>query len=279
MDINRLNPVVRTASLYERLGRKDECVAYDCRLIYVVSGDVSATVNGEKLGHLGAGHLLFIPAGTPYKLKGQYLRAVVITFDPTADTPMPAERISPVTVSEYDPALCHSTQDFPPFDKVIHIDDMESERDAFIRLSNLFTSAEGNYLAELSARTKLVLLKLAEVSDDNALPARMVEALDEYIRENVSDEISNTEIGAIFGYHPFYVSRILKEKKGQTLHQYIISYRMKLAKRMLELTDKSIAEIAEECGFTDASYFTKSFRASYGATPKDYRNGFKEDFI
>ena len=107
----------------------------------------------------------------------------------------------------------------------------------------------------------------------------MVEALDTYIRENCGDEISNTEIGAIFGYHPFYISRVLKEKKGITLRQYIIAYRLKAAKRMLELGTKSAAEIAEDCGFTDASYFAKTFKAAFGETPKEYRNRFKEDFI
>ena len=107
----------------------------------------------------------------------------------------------------------------------------------------------------------------------------MVENLDKYIRENVGDEISNTEIGAIFGYHPFYVSKVLKEKKGQTLRQYIISYRLKSAKKMLEVTAKSVGEIAEECGFTDASYFTKTFKSVMGITPKEYRNQFKDEFI
>ena len=279
MDILKLNPVIRSVSLYEKINRKDECIAYDCRIIYMVSGDLSVAVGGEKLGHLSPGHSLFIPAGVAYKLKGQYFRAVAIAFDPTADEPMPEERIPPVTPDKFDRALCHTTEDFPPFDKVIHLDDMESERDTFIRMSNTFTAKEGNYRAELSARLKLILLKLSESAEKNALPARMVEALDEYIRDNITDEISNTEIGAIFGYHPFYVSRVLKETKGQTLRQYIISYRLKLAKRMLELTDKSVAEIAEECGFTDASYFTKTFRTTFGMTPKDYRAGFKEDFI
>ena len=107
----------------------------------------------------------------------------------------------------------------------------------------------------------------------------MVEELDNYIRENSAEEISNTEIGAIFGYHPFYVSRMLKERKGITLRQYIIAYRLKNAKRMLELTDKSTSEIAEECGFTDASYFAKTFKATFGMTPKEFRNQFKEEFI
>jgi two-component system response regulator YesN len=141
------------------------------------------------------------------------------------------------------------------------------------------TSAEGEYLATLSALTKLVLVKLCESVSESALPARMVDALSDYIRENRRDEISNTEIGAIFGYHPFYVSRVLKEKKGITLRQYIISYRLKYAKKLLAETKMSASEIAEEVGFTDASYFTKIFRQTFGITPKEYRNGFKEDFI
>ena len=156
---------------------------------------------------------------------------------------------------------------------------MEGERETFIRMANIFTSGEGHYKAQLSAMLKLLLLKIVETSDENALPARMVEELDNYIRENVSDEISNTEIGAIFGYHPFYVSRMLKERKGMTLRQYIIAYRLKQAKRLLELSDKSAAEIAAECGFTDASYFAKTFKSAFGITPKEYRNKFKEDFI
>ena len=244
----------------------------------MISGDVAVNIEDEKKFHLSVGNLLYIPAGTRYKLKGQYLRAAVITFDLTDEWCTEAERISPSPSTEFDESRAH-TSDIKPFDKVLRLDDMESERDTFIKMCNVATSAEGAWRSELSAMLKLILLKLWETVSENALPARMVEALDEYIRENCSDEISNTEIGAIFGYHPFYVSRVLKEKKGITLRQYIIAYRLKRAKRMLELTKMSIAEIAEECGFTDASYFTKTFRQSFGVTPKEWRNKFKEDFI
>ena len=152
-------------------------------------------------------------------------------------------------------------------------------RDSFIKLNNIFTSAEGSYLAEISANLKLIMLKIAEHSDKNALPASMVENLDSYIRDNVHDEISNTELGAIFGYHPFYISKMLKDRKGITLHQYVISYRIKCAMRLLECTDRAIADIADDTGFTDASYFTKTFKAQFGMTPKEYRNKFKNDFI
>ena len=279
MNLTYLNPVIRTVSLYEKINRTDECIAYDSRLLYMVSGDVTAVVGGVKLGHLSPGHLLYIPAGVPYKLKGQYLRLVAITFDPTADTPMPDERLRPVAVSEFDQSLLHSVADLEPLDKMIHIEDMESERDTFLGLVSLFTSAEGSYRAQGSAILKQILLKVMETVDEKALPARMVEALDSYIRDNAGDDISNTEIGAIFGYHPFYVSKVLKDRKGTTLRQYIIAYRLKLAKKLLEESGKSVNEISEECGFNDPSYFTKTFKNAFGITPKDYRNLTKEDFI
>ncbi len=279
MDSLRLNPVIRSVSLYEKIGRTDERIGYDCRVIYIISGDLTAVVGGEKMGHLSPGNLLYIPAGVPYKLKSKYLRAVVVTFDPFDTNPEPTDRLSPVLTSEYNEELCHKDGLEGALASHILLTDMESERDSFIRMANIFTSAEGHYRAQISAMFKLVLLKIIETADENALPARMVEELDNYIRENVADEISNTEIGAIFGYHPFYVSRMLKERKGMTLRQYIIAYRLKQAKRLLELTDRSAAEIAEECGFTDASYFAKTFKSAFGVTPKEYRNSFKDEFI
>ena len=279
MDFTRLNPVVRSVSLYEKIGRSEECVGYDCRLIYVVSGDLSATVGDKKLSHMGPGNLIYIPAGVKYRLKSKYMRAVVITFDPTDDTPLPDERLSPAAAGEYDESLCHKAGVEGILGEVITLSDLESERDSFLRMANIFTSGEGHYRAQLSGMLKLILLRVIETADEDALPARMVEELDNYIRENVSDEISNTEIGAVFGYHPFYVSRMLKERRGITLRQYIISYRLKMAKKLLETTDRSAGEIAEECGFTDASYFAKTFKAAFGITPKEYRNSFKDEFI
>ena len=279
LDYINFNPYIRSVSLYERINKTDECVGYDSRIIYLISGEISPTVGGEKLGHMSPGNLLYIPAGVPYRLKSKYLRAVVITFDPTSKNPDPADRMSPVPTEEYDASLAHLDGIAPPFDRYLKIDDMESERDTFIRMSNIFTSAEGNYRAQLSAMLKLIMLRIADTVDVGALPSVMVESLDNYIRENCSDEISNTELGAIFGYHPFYISTLLKERRGITLRQYVIAYRLKYAKRLLELTDKSMADIADACGFTDASYFAKIFKNAFGVTPKEFRNSFKEDYI
>ncbi len=279
MNLNKLNPTIHLIATYEKLERTEPCISYDSKIIYLISGELTYSIKSGKKERLSPGNLLYIPAGTQYQLKSKYMRAVVVAFDFTDERGCAGEWLAPVTEAEFKPELCRLPSGFEAFEKVILLSDVEAERDNFIRMSNIFTSAEGFYLAELSAMLKLVLLKIAEHSDANALPSSMVENLDGYIRDNIHDEISNTELGAIFGYHPFYISKMLKDKKGITLHQYVIQYRIKYALSMLKYSDKSIADIADETGFTDASYFTKSFKAQFGMTPKEYRNKFKDDFI
>ncbi len=277
MNFATLNPQIHSLGQYEKIGRNEVCVSYDSKVIYLISGELTCTVAGERT-RLSPGNLVYIPAGVPYSMKSKYLRAVIIGFDLNddyIDIPVP----KPVLEEKFDKSRCRKAPEGGPFDRPITLPDLEAERDTFIRMNNIFTSKEGNYLAEISARLKLILLKIADLVGNDALPAAMVENLDSYIRENVHDEISNTELGAIFGYHPFYISRMLKDRRGITLHQYVISYRIKCALRLLECTDKPIADIADETGFTDASYFTKIFKAQFAMTPKEYRNQFKEDFI
>lgn len=272
MSLEALNPKIHSARLYERVARVDECRCYDSRLIYLVSGELTVNAGGETY-RLSPGAVLYIPEGTTYKLKSKYLRAAVISFSLSGDCDL-----QPTAPADFNEALI--SKNLPPLlDRVLYLSDMESERDNLISMCDLFTSAEGEYLATISARLKLILIKLAETLDENALPPFMVEGLDSYIRENCSEEISGTEIGAIFGYHPYYISSMLKERRGLTVKQYVTAYRLKLAKAMLAYTPLSISDIAERTGFTDSSYFAKIFKSSEGISPKDYRNKFKEDFI
>lgn len=279
MDLYRLNPYVRRASLLETDTAGDFRTAPDARCFFSLSGDLAFEIEGEKKKHLTPGNFLYLPAGTVYKLKSKYFRAVVLNFDLTYEEGAPADRLSAYPLPLPEGAVIRRTEDAAPFDRPLYIEDMAAEKDAFLRMANLFVSALGDYRATVSALLKLELLRVAEITDENALPTRMVEAMDEYIREHCGEELSNTEIGAIFGYHPFYVSQMLKKKAGITLHQYIIAYRLKTARSLLENTGKTVIDIADETGFTDASYFTKMFKASYGVTPKEFRNSLKEEIL
>ena len=68
-------------------------------------------------------------------------------------------------------------------------------------------------------------------------------------------------------------ARIIKRIFGVTPIQLIAKTRIAAASRHLRETDRSIAEIALECGFYDHSAFTRAFRAVVGVTPMQFRAG------
>ncbi|MDX1471284.1 MAG: response regulator, partial [Flavobacteriaceae bacterium] len=63
------------------------------------------------------------------------------------------------------------------------------------------------------------------------------------------------------------LNKKLKSITGYTAVQYVNVIRLKRAKLLLENTDKQIAEVAFEVGFSDPSYFTKAFKKEFGYVP------------
>ena len=58
---------------------------------------------------------------------------------------------------------------------------------------------------------------------------------------------------------------------GITLNHYVIAKRITLAKKLLRFSPYTLEEIAQECGFYDASYFNKQFKKSEGISASDFR--------
>ncbi|WP_419886743.1 helix-turn-helix domain-containing protein [Paenibacillus sp. B-A-8] len=58
---------------------------------------------------------------------------------------------------------------------------------------------------------------------------------------------------------------------GQTPNTYLVQYRIQKGSEMLLGTNRSISEIAMNCGFQSASYFSSVFRNKTGLTPQNYR--------
>ncbi|MBQ7335403.1 MAG: AraC family transcriptional regulator [Clostridia bacterium] len=69
-----------------------------------------------------------------------------------------------------------------------------------------------------------------------------------------------------------YLSRLFKEKTGQTVQEYLISVRMEAAKRHLS-RGASVAEAAQLCGYEDACNFSKMFKHLFGVSPGKWKTG------
>ena len=67
-----------------------------------------------------------------------------------------------------------------------------------------------------------------------------------------------------------YLSRLFKQKTGQTIQEYLISVRMEEAKQCLS-NGFSVEESAHLCGYDDASNFSKMFKRYYGISPQYWK--------
>lgn len=98
-----------------------------------------------------------------------------------------------------------------------------------------------------------------------------LQALKEYLDSNYASRITLDLLAERFFINKFYLTRIFKEQFGESVTEYLLQVRITRAKQSLRFTDKSIEEIAHECGMHDANYFSRSFKKVEGVTPGEYR--------
>lgn len=110
-------------------------------------------------------------------------------------------------------------------------------------------------------------------SDDGSQYPDVVDRIIKYIDSNINNtELCRTLIASDLGLSKSYVSRVFNDVIGITLPDYVNDLRMKNVAKALVLTDKSINEIAESCGYMNYMYFSSLFKKKYGVTPSDYRH-------
>ena len=92
-----------------------------------------------------------------------------------------------------------------------------------------------------------------------------------HIAQGYDTRLTLEELAEIADMSPKYFCAFFREMTRQSPFQYINSYRCDRAARLLLSTDMSITDIAFSCGFSDLSYFIKTFKAIKGTTPKAFR--------
>lgn len=92
-----------------------------------------------------------------------------------------------------------------------------------------------------------------------------------FIQENFAEKLTLEEIADAASVSTRECLRCFRSSIHQSPMDYLIEYRVQMAKKLLETTGLSITDIALRCGFNSSSYFTKIFHRSCGKTPNAYR--------
>lgn len=113
---------------------------------------------------------------------------------------------------------------------------------------------------------------ISENSKKNLSSVKAVKGAMDYIYRHLTEQITLDDIAKNVGMSRSHFSTVFKATLGVTLWDYICEKRIELVMRKLEEnTDKSMLDIALECGFNNTANFNKAFKKQTGRTPREYK--------
>ena len=278
MDIRKFNPYVRfcsevmLSSDYQKASK-----AYDFRLFYVLYGGFNAVFDDRTI-EVREGDVLVFPPNTTYRLlltecgKSNH---IIINFDFVSDNVGTGTRQLD-TPENFKHDEIYSTECTEEYSGIFYLKEAFFCADMLSEMCKERRASLNGLSEMLSADMKRLLIKLSREKERRQQSKRdakdtLCDLIKEYIKKEYGSAVSNSEIAAKFGYHPYYVNSVFKKRTGYTIRAYLIEFRLKAAIELLLSTELTVAEIGTACGFNGASYFSECFSTHLGITPTEFR--------
>ena len=120
------------------------------------------------------------------------------------------------------------------------------------------------YLNRIFLEKKYIMDKKSYTCDSQ------VESVLKYINQNLNQDLSIETLSQKYFVSKYYMMRRFKEETGYTIHNYIVSKRVLLA-RSLIAQGMPVTKAAEKSGFGDYTAFVRAYKKQLGTTPSGRR--------
>ena len=142
--------------------------------------------------------------------------------------------------------------------------------EAGLLLEKISRAEEVVHIEEILASflERFILLSRQRPKDPDDM---LIERATTYLEQHIRDELTRESVAKAVGISPSHFSRLIREKKGRTFTDLLNQYRIERACKLLVRSNYTLAQIANETGFCDQSYFSKVFRRYKDMTPANYR--------
>ena len=106
---------------------------------------------------------------------------------------------------------------------------------------------------------------------------KLLKLLSKVLRQNMATgKVDIKTLAKQMSISPCQLNRRVKDATGQTTSEYVLSTRLKEAKRLLRMfPEVTIFETARQCGFADVAHFSHVFRRKVGMSPTQYTHSVK----
>ena len=227
-------------------------------IIRVVKGDMTVDCGGSPL-KVKEGELVIFSPRTPHRgvagKKG--VEYCVLMFDVRSfynDTPVCKDIL---------PAIFEGRATFTPLirDK------------ATIQCCDGICYAESQDSLEVTGKlySLLYLLTSRHLASFKKQVNNSVKEITDYIEAHFAENLTTASLCKRFGYTDAHFCRKFKEATGLTPVTYVKIFRLECACKRIKEGEGNIGKVAAECGFADANYFARCFKAHFGVAPTYYK--------
>lgn len=153
------------------------------------------------------------------------------------------------------------------------------------QIKGAFTLPPGSFGYEIKLRNALSDIWLSLLEQAKPLlekPARRTGSSDKikemmaYIHEHFGEKLAVSDLAAAAFLSERECFRAFRACLHTTPAEYMKSYRLQQACRLLRENKASVTEIGQLCGLGSSSYFGKTFRDAMGCTPSEYRRKWQD---
>ena len=138
----------------------------------------------------------------------------------------------------------------------------------------------GDFILILNELASKKLLKL--LSTENLICAaslrqsKVINDVYRYVAENFQKEITFSTAASVANMQRAAFCRYFKRKTKKKFTEFVNETRVMHARKLLAETDKTVIEVAFECGYKNTSYFNRQFRINCSVAPSEFREQVKQ---
>lgn len=108
--------------------------------------------------------------------------------------------------------------------------------------------------------------------------SHVVNNINEYVRIHYREKITNNDLSLLTGYSIPHMIRLYKEEVGETPMEYIIKYRLRMAKTLINFrSDLTVKQVSEKTGYSNFSHFINQYKKMFNETPGQEKMQTKKD--
>lgn len=260
---------------YSKISFEKSQYVYHVLLIDGGSLDVSV---GGKTEHVKAGDAVYLLPGEAYRLLpcGEDFSLYNIFFDFLDDRPIDEDkRNGCVFMNCYNASACLPRLNFEDADvlnKSGTIKNVSCYK--ILKLLLSLDSKDAHYPFYSRAAIFSVITDMLVADGENEKKSTAVQRLLEYIKSNPESDLSGEALSKIFSYHKNHINKLIKQKTGKSLGEYVRHVKIEYAKLLLSEGCYSLTDVFFKLGYYDYSHFYKAFCLETGMTPMEYLKKF-----